>query len=136
MLTAGPEEPNALLTVGSAPTIIPNVPAPQLVLREGLVLRSQNRWPTLRHDLASLLQLGGGFFGAGFYYKTFIWPSWRSYEKIIRNLAGLGEAPGAANLAPPSIEHLSCDVLIGGAGPGRSCRGTRGGTRGRARRHL
>jgi len=117
LLAAGPEEPNALLTVGSPPTVIPNVPAPQLVLRDGLVLRSQNRWPSLRYDVASLLQAGGGFFGAGFYYKTFIWPSWRRYEKIIRNLAGRGEAPGAANMAPPSIEHLSCDVLIAGAGP-------------------
>jgi len=117
LLAAGPEEPNALLTEGTPPTVIPNVPAPQLILRDGLVLRSQNRWPSLRYDLASLLQAGGGFFGAGFYYKTFIWPSWRSYENIIRKLAGLGAAPGAANLMPPSIEHLSCDVLIGGAGP-------------------
>ena len=117
LLAVGPEEPNALLTVGTAPTVIPNVPAPQLTLTEGLVLRSQNRWPSLRYDLASLLQAGGGFFGAGFYYKTFIWPSWRSYEKIIRNLAGLGEAPGAAILPPAWVEHLSCDVLIGGAGP-------------------
>lgn len=117
LLAVGPEEPNALLTVGTAPTVIPNVPAPQLILREGLVLRSQNRWPSLRYDLASLLQAGGGFFGAGFYYKTFIRPSWRTYEKMIRNLAGLGEAPGAANLPPPWVEHLSCDVLIGGAGP-------------------
>jgi sarcosine oxidase subunit alpha len=117
LLAAGPEEPNALLTVGTAPAVIPNVPAPQLVLSNGLVLRSQNRWPSLRYDVASLLQAGGGLFGAGFYYKTFIWPSWRRYETLIRNLAGLGEAPGAAHLAPPSIEHLSCDVLIGGAGP-------------------
>jgi heterotetrameric sarcosine oxidase alpha subunit len=117
LLAAGPEEPNALLTVGTSPAVIPNVPAPQLLLRDGLVLRSQNRWPSLRFDLASLLQAGGGFFGAGFYYKTFIWPSWRRYENMIRHLAGLGEAPGAANLTPPSVEHLSCDVLIGGAGP-------------------
>ena len=116
LLAAGPEEPNALLTVGNSPAVIPNVPAPQLLLRDGLILRSQNRWPSLRFDLASLLQAGGGFFGAGFYYKTFIWPSWRRYENLIRHLAGLGEAPGAANLAPPSVEHLSCDVLVGGAG--------------------
>lgn len=117
LLAAGPEEPNALLTVGHRPAVIPNVSAPQLVLREGLVLRSQNRWPTLRYDAASLLQAGGGFFGAGFYYKTFIWPSWKSYESIIRNLAGLGEAPAAADIPVPTIEHLSCDVLVGGAGP-------------------
>lgn len=117
ILTAGPEEPNALFTVGERPFLVPNVPGPQLALRDGLVIRSQNRWPTLRCDLLSLLQAGGGFFGAGFYYKTFIWPSWKPYERIIRNLAGLGKAPQSCNLGDVSTEHLSCDVLIGGAGP-------------------
>ena len=116
VVSAGPEEPNALLTVGTAPAVIPNVVASQLAITEGLVLRSQNRWPTLRYDLASLLQAGGGFFGAGFYYKTFMWPSWHTYEPAIRALAGLGEAPGASRLGPVSIEHLSCDVLVAGAG--------------------
>ena len=32
LLTAGPEEPNALLTVGTAPLLIPNVSAPQLAV--------------------------------------------------------------------------------------------------------
>ncbi len=117
LLSAGPEEPNALFTVGARPHVIPNVPASQLVLGEGMLLRSQNRWPALGFDLASLLQAGGGFFGAGFYYKTFIWPSWRTYESLIRRLAGLGEAPGACELPPVAIEHLGCDVLVAGAGP-------------------
>jgi sarcosine oxidase subunit alpha len=117
LIAAGPEEPNALLTVGIRPAIIPNVAAPQLVLRDGLILRSQNRWPTLRYDLASVLQAGGGFFSAGFQYKTFMWPSWKTYESMIRALAGLGEAPGACDLPPVAVEHISCDVLIGGAGP-------------------
>ena len=116
IFTAGPEEPNALFTVGRAPSVIPNVVAPQLALQDGLVLRSQNRWPTLKYDLAALLQAGGGFFGAGFYYKTFIWPSWRAYESLIRSLAGLGEAPGASELGPVAVEHLSCDVLVAGGG--------------------
>ena len=117
LVAAGPEEPNALLTVGNRPAIIPNVAAPQLVLREGMILRSQNRWPTLQYDLASLLQACGGFFSAGFQYKTFMWPSWKTYESMIRGLAGLGEAPGACDLPPVAIEHITCDVLIGGAGP-------------------
>src|SRR5215207_7935367 len=79
LLAAGPEEPNALLTVGVPPAVLPNVPAPQVRIHAGMVLRSQNRWPSLRWDVASLLQAGGGFFGAGFYYKTFMWPSWRAY---------------------------------------------------------
>ena len=117
LLTAGPEEPNALLTVGAAPLLIPNVSAPQLAVREGLEIRSQNRWPTLRLDAAALLGLGGGFFAAGFYYKTFMWPSWRAYEGIIRRLAGLGFAPGASELGPADVEHFDCDVLIAGGGP-------------------
>lgn len=116
VLTAGPEEPNALLTVGAGPDVIPNVPATQLVLRDGMTLRSQNRWPSLRYDAASLLQAGGGLFSAGFYYKTFMWPSWHAYEALIRSLAGLGEAPRACNLPPVAVEHLSCDVLVAGGG--------------------
>ncbi len=116
VLAAGPEEPNALFTVGSSPTVFPNVCAPQLELREGMVLRSQNRWPSLRYDVASLLQLGSGFLGAGFYYKTFIWPSWHRWEAPIRALAGLGEAPGACELPTVAVEHFSCDVLVAGAG--------------------
>ncbi len=116
VLAAGPEEPNALFTVGEGAAVIPNVAAPQLAIRDGLKLRSQNRWPTLTRDVFSLVQLGGGFFGAGFYYKTFMWPSWRTYESIIRRLAGLGEAPGACELPPVAVENLSCDVLVAGAG--------------------
>jgi sarcosine oxidase subunit alpha len=116
LIAAGPEEPNALLTAGRAPAIVPNVPAPQLVLADGMELSSQNRWPSLRFDLTALLRLGGGMLGAGFYYKTFIWPSWRSYEGIIRSLAGLGAAPGACALKPPRVEHLRCEVLVAGAG--------------------
>ncbi|MBS0374266.1 MAG: (2Fe-2S)-binding protein [Proteobacteria bacterium] len=117
VLTASAEEPNALLTVGRTPAVIPNVVAPQLEIVEGLELRSQNRWPSLDLDVASLLQAGGGFFGAGFYYKTFIWPSWRTYESMIRSLAGLGEAPRASELGEVAVEHLHCDVLVAGAGP-------------------
>jgi sarcosine oxidase subunit alpha len=116
VLTAGPEEPNALLTVGDSFNCIPNVAAPQLVLRAGLLLRSQNRWPSLKFDVASVLQAGGGILGAGFYYKTFMWPSWHTYEPLIRRLAGLGSAPAACTLPQASIENFSCDVLIGGGG--------------------
>ena len=117
VLTAGIEEPNALFSVGVPPNVLSNVPGSRLVVREGLEVRSQNRWPSLRFDLSALLQLGGGFLGAGFYYKTFMWPSWHAYEGMIRRLAGLGEAPGACHLPAVDIEHLHADVLVAGAGP-------------------
>ena len=116
VMVAGPEEPNALLTVGAFPAIVPNMPAPQLVLTDGLKLTSQNRWPGLRFDLISMVGLGVGLFTAGFYYKTFIWPSWRVYEGVIRRLAGLGAAPGKCSLNLPRVEHIQCDVLVAGAG--------------------
>ena len=117
LLTAGVEEPNALVTVGSGSFQVPNVPSPQLRLAAGMVISSQNRWPSLRFDLASVLQFVKGFLGAGFYYKTFMWPSWRFYEPLIRRLAGLGPAPADCNLVPPEVRNLECDVLIAGGGP-------------------
>src|ERR1700733_1202664 len=116
VLTAGFDEPNALFAVGRAEHVVPNVPAPGLAIQPGMILVSQNRWPTLRHDVGALLRLSGGFLGAGFYYKTFMWPSWKTYEGLIRRLAGLGPAPHASKLSSPSVEHLECDVLVAGAG--------------------
>jgi methylglutamate dehydrogenase subunit C len=116
LLALGPEEPNALLTVGDFPACIPNVPAPVVRVEPGMRLYSQNRWPSLRFDLASLLRLGAGFWGAGFYYKTFMWPSWKFYEGLIRRLAGLGAAPAECRLPPAKVLHLDADVIIAGAG--------------------
>ncbi len=116
LLACGPEEPNALLSVGDPPCGIPNVPAPMVRVRPGMRLYSQNRWPSLRFDVASVLRLGAGFWGAGFYYKTFMWPSWRFYEGLIRRLAGLGPAPGASSLPRAAVRHEDADVLVAGAG--------------------
>jgi len=117
VLTAGFQEPNALFAVGSVGSAVPNLPASGLAVQPGMIITSQNRWPTLRYDVSALLQLGGGLLGAGFYYKTFMWPSWGAYEGLIRRLAGLGPAPRASNLRQPAVEHLQCDVLVAGGGP-------------------
>ena len=103
VLTAGWDEPNALFTLTPGDSGIPNLPASVLPIASERELASQNRWPSLRHDLSSLLGLGGNLFGAGFYYKTFIWPSWRTYERSIRRLAGLGPAPRASSAVAPRL---------------------------------
>lgn len=116
LIACGPEEPNALLTVGDTPAGIPNVPATVVRVEPGMRLYSQNRWPSLRLDVASLLRLGAGFWGAGFYYKTFMWPSWRFYEGLIRRLAGLGAAPGVSHLPRARTLHRDTDVIVAGGG--------------------
>ena len=42
---------------------------------------SQNRWPSLRLDLLAANQIFSPIFGAGFYYKTFMWPA-AFWEKL------------------------------------------------------
>jgi methylglutamate dehydrogenase subunit C len=121
IVTAGPEEPCALVDVIGAAGREPNCLATTLALREGLVAVSQNRWPTLRCDLLAANDLLGRFLPAGFYYKTFMAPGWaweRIYEPLIRRAAGLGRlAPVVGeHAAPAETLHDHADVLVVGAG--------------------
>jgi sarcosine oxidase subunit alpha len=121
ILSAGPEEPNALVTVdrgGGRET--PNVRATQLELYQGLAAVSQNRWPSLRFDLGSAADRLAPLIPAGFYYKTFMWPPsfWaRLYEPAIRASAGLGRAPASADPDRYLNRYAHCDVLVVGGGP-------------------
>ena len=76
------------------------------------------------------------FFGAGFYYKTFMWPAafWEKlYEPLIRRAAGLGRASRDARSRPlrEGVRRI-CDVLVIGVGPGRADGGAGRRARGRA----
>jgi methylglutamate dehydrogenase subunit C len=120
VLTAGPEEPNALVELRGGARREPNTRATTAELSDGLEATSQNRWPSLRFDLLAFNSLLSPLFAAGFYYKTFMWPAafWeRVYEPLIRRAAGLGRA--SAESDPDSYEHAFafCDVLIIGSGP-------------------
>jgi glycine cleavage system aminomethyltransferase T/NADPH-dependent 2,4-dienoyl-CoA reductase/sulfur reductase-like enzyme len=117
VLSAGFEEPNALLTIDPGEFCISNLPAPCLALQQDMQIVSQNRWPSVRFDLASLIGIGGDLFSAGFYYRTFMWPNWHAYEGVIRRLAGLGATASGSKLEAPRVEHIDCDVLVTGAGP-------------------
>lgn len=121
-LSAGSDEPNALVGVGgrSDGRYTPNLRATQVELYDGLVAESQNRWPSLEIDLGSVNDLLSRFLTAGFYYKTFMWPTsaWkRLYEPLIRKAAGLGRAPTAPDPDRYTQVYAHCDVLIVGAGP-------------------
>ena len=120
LVAAGSEEPNALMELGSGARREPNSPATMAELYAGLEASSQNRFPSLRYDLAAVNGLASPVLHAGFYYKTFMWPAafWeRVYEPLIRRAAGLGRA--ALEPDPDTYDRgfLHTDVLVIGAGP-------------------
>ena len=120
VLSAGPEEPNALLTLGQGATTEPNTRATVTELRAGLQARSQNHLGTLKHDLMAVNDWAAPFLSAGFYYKTFMWPKafWeRVYEPLIRRAAGLGALSGEPDTRLYDKGFLHCDLLVIGAGP-------------------
>jgi sarcosine oxidase subunit alpha len=121
IVSAGPEEPCALVDVIGADGREPNRLATTLALHEGLMAESQHRWPTLGFDVMAVNDLMARFLPAGFYYKTFMAPGWaweRLYEPLIRRAAGLGrlEAIVGAHAAPAETLHDHADVLVVGAG--------------------
>ena len=120
ILSAGSEEPNAIVTVGSGVHQDPNVRATVQEIYNGFEANSQNRWPSLKHDLLSVNDLIAPFLSAGFYYKTFMWPRafWEKlYEPVIRRAAGLGALSEKPNEDTYERAFAHCDVLVIGAGP-------------------
>ena len=67
ILSAGSEEPNALIQLGVGGQTTPNVRATTQEIYDGLIAASQNRFPSLRFDLLSVNDLMSPFFSAGFY---------------------------------------------------------------------
>lgn len=120
IMTAGCEEPNALVKLGVRSRAEPNIRATVAELYDGLVAVPQNAWPSLRFDVGALNNILSPFFPAGFYYKTFMGGprnAWtKFYEPIIRRMAGLGIAPDDVDPDHYDKRHAHCDVLVVGAG--------------------
>ncbi len=119
-LTAGSEEPNALVELRSGGRQEPNTRATVAELYDGLSANSQNRLPSLERDFMAINDLFSNFLTAGFYYKTFMWPKafWEKlYEPIIRKAAGLGSLTGEDDPDLYDKGFLHCDLLVIGAGP-------------------
>jgi sarcosine oxidase subunit alpha len=120
MLTAGNEEPNALVQLERGPYTEPNLRATEIELYSGLEASSINCFPSVDFDLRAINGLASSILVAGFYNKTFMWPKsfWKKvYEPAIRAAAGLGVAPDAPDPDTYDRMHWHCDVLIVGAGP-------------------
>ncbi len=119
IVSAGIEEPNALVELRDGARREPNTRATVAELFDGLSATSQNHRGSLGFDWMAATGLLAPFIGAGFYYKTFMWPAafWeRVYEPMIRKAAGLGRASGIPDPDHYEAAHAHCDVLVVGAG--------------------
>ena len=115
--TCGIEEPNALVQIISEHNE-PNARATVKKIYEGMIVESQNRWPSLKMDIGAVNNLLSPIFSAGFYYKTFMGPKgfWKKiYEPIIRKTAGLGKPPKEFR-SKSTHHHHNVDVVIVGGG--------------------
>lgn len=119
IVTAGVEEPNALVQLETGPYTVPNARATEIEIYPGLEARSVNVEPSLEHDRMAVNQRFARFIPAGFYYKTFMWPKrwWPKYEERIRQAAGLGKAPEQRDPDRYEKTYAHCDVLVVGGGP-------------------
>jgi sarcosine oxidase subunit alpha len=118
IVSAGPEEPNALVQLGLGPREEPNARATTVELYDGLVATPVNAWPSLRFDIGAATGLAAPLLVPGFYYKTFKGPLWRPlFEPLIRRMAGLGTAPTEPDVDRYERMNAHCDVLVVGAGP-------------------
>ena len=116
----GVDDPNALVSLHQGARNEPNTQATMVDLYKGLVARSQNCWPSLEFDFMTINDTFSRFLSAGFYYKTFMGPtrkSWMFYERFIRNAAGMGTATTLDD--PDYYEKVNgfCDVMVVGGGP-------------------
>ncbi|AZL60543.1 sarcosine oxidase subunit alpha family protein [Tabrizicola piscis] len=119
IVASGPEEPNALVNLGSGARLEPNQRTTTTELFDGLEATSQNHWPSLEFDVGVVNNYAARFLPAGFYYKTFIHPRpfWKHvFEPIIRRSAGLGKAPTESDVDRYEQAYAFCDVLVIGGG--------------------
>src|SRR5215467_11619520 len=115
LLTASFHDPGCMVQVGDEP----NVRGAHRLVSSGMVVTSQNTWPSLRFDAKAVNQLAAPFLTAGFYYKTFMSPRflWPAYEGVLRRFVNGGrvspQTPSARNVK----RNAHPDVLVAGGGP-------------------
>lgn len=108
--------PNCMVDVDGRP----NVRACVTPVAEGMRVRPQNAWPSMRVDLLSLTDRFDRLLPVGFYYKTFIRPRflWPLYERVLRGAAGLGKVdPKGHPDMHQRRRNLHADVVVIGGGP-------------------
>ena len=118
ILSAGVEEPNALVQLFDGARTVPNARMTEVSLVEGLSARSIHAKPSIEFDAKAVTGWFSRLIPAGFYYKTFMasQAAWHFFEKHIRASSGLGESPAVADPDRYEKRYAHCDVLVVGAG--------------------
>ena len=120
ILSAGVEEPNALVTLVSGMGEEVNARTTMSELVMGQKIKSQNRYPSLKFDLLAVNSgILAKIFPAGFYYKTFKFPRrfWESfYEPFIRRAAGLGKVKNMSDNDGYATRHAHVNYVVVGGG--------------------
>ncbi len=112
--------PNCLMNVDGAPNVRTCIEP----VREGMQVRPQNAWPSLKKDIFAVIDKFDRLLPIGFYYKTFIWPRfvWPLVERVLRRIAGLGKVnPQAQPKGGYDHQYQHTDVAVVGGGPAGLC---------------
>jgi sarcosine oxidase subunit alpha len=103
----------------------PNVKSCTTLAREGMVVKHQNAWPSLDHDLSSIIDKFSFLLPVGFYYKKFIHPKWAwpIARRVIRRAAGYGRVNRTLQREENKYEHEErhVDIAVIGGGPAGVC---------------
>lgn len=95
-----------------------NLRADVTPLASGMSLSAVNTYGGAISDRASVLDFFSPFLPVGFYYKAFhtkrLFPLW---ERLIRNITGLGRVDVSTPRSRTSKRYDFCNVLVIGAGP-------------------
>jgi sarcosine oxidase subunit alpha len=119
LLTASHLDPGCLVQVGDEP----NVRGAHRLVEPGMVVRSQDTWPSLRYDAKAVNDVVASVLPAGFYYKTFMRPRvmWPLYERMLQRFAHGGEISTRPSDGDQRTRydkrHAHPDVLVAGGGP-------------------
>ncbi len=118
ILSAGVEEPNALVQLFDGARTVPNARMTEVALVEGLSARSIHASPSIEFDTGAINGWFSRLIPAGFYYKTFMasQAAWHFFEKRIRASSGLGNSPTESDPDRYEKRYAHCDVLVVGMG--------------------
>jgi sarcosine oxidase subunit alpha len=114
LLSAANHDSNAIFQLGNRPSVRGDATP----LAAGMDLSAVNTFGGLEHDRAAIIDRLAPFLPVGFYYKAFHGKRLAArWERMFRQLTGLGRLALDAPREPTAKRYAFCDVLVIGGGP-------------------